>query len=221
LAVFLVSKFAALFFFLLISGYHFGEQHLMAKYRGPFAFGIILFLVYGLAILFLLFYLQVEEVVLIFGDITDTVFQVSFFQIGLYGLSTALVLLFAFACFRGFLKVNPILELFLFLVFFIVFQTASLVWAFCIYFIVWHSLPSLYDQLNFLYGNTNKSSMLKYLRSSLPYWFLSIAGVGLLYLIIGNRTDYFITVVLYVLAGITFPHVLVMSRIGHLKSNNL
>lgn len=211
--IFFLSKPAALLFFLLISGYHFGEQHLRSGFKGPFWLAAIIFLFYGLSILFLIFHLRVDEVIPIFLDITGITFEDSFFKIGLYALIAAVVLITALAYWRGILEINPFKELFLILVFVVVFKTASLVWAFCIYFIVWHSIPSLYDQMIFLYGNASKSSVLRYLKASWFYWFLSVAALGILYLLIGENTDHFITVVLYILAAITFPHVLVMSKI--------
>ena len=41
--------------------------------------------------------------------------------------------------------------------------------AFAFYFVVWHSLPSLKEQLIYLYGNLNFNSILKYLKSSIIY----------------------------------------------------
>lgn len=219
LAVFMFSKLLALLFFLLISGYHFGEQHFKSNYKGPKVLGYLLYSCYGLSILFLIFFLKSAEVAPIFFDVTNVSFEVSFFEYLFYSLIIILPLLVGLTAFLGYLKTNIIKELFLFAVFFIVFKTASLLWAFGIYFIVWHSLPSMYDQMVFMYGNSSKKSSLKYFKSSWPYWILSLAGLGILYFLIGQEKDYFITIVLYVLAAITFPHVLVMSKIEGPKSS--
>ena len=104
-------------------------------------------------------------------------------------------------------------ELFLLGVFFVIFKTASLLWGFCIYFVVWHSIPSLMDQMNYLYGKTNWSTFKNYLKTSWPYWVVSLVGLVGLYWLLRDNNRFFLSVLIYFLAAITFPHVIVMSRL--------
>ncbi|MBT8186759.1 MAG: hypothetical protein HKP38_00660, partial [Croceitalea sp.] len=47
------------------------------------------------------------------------------------------------------------------------------------------------------------------------YWLISVVGLGILLLVFGENHQFFISILLYFLAAITFPHVIVMSRLKH------
>jgi Brp/Blh family beta-carotene 15,15'-monooxygenase len=215
--LFLISKALALLFFIVISAYHFGEQHLgeclksKTKLKTPF------FLFYGFVILFMIFTIKVNEVIAVISDVTGLTLQKSLFLNILLGVSAGLLCISLKLIRDRILVINPIKELFYLGVLAIVFANSSLVWGFAIYFIFWHSLPSLKDQLDFLYGKATKKDFLKYLKASSVYWLISVVGLFGLYWFLKDSVDFFITVVLYVLAAITFPHVLVMSKVEALK----
>ena len=215
--LFLMSKSLALLFFILISGYHFGEQHFGNAMRSETRLALPFYLSYGLVVLFMVFALQLNEVVLIIEDIAGVTLSTSFFTFGLLSVAICFIGLGLFLYLKSHLKINPLKELFYLGVLALVFANASLVWGFAIYFIFWHSLPSLNDQLGFLYGKATKNTFLRYLKSSSIYWLASILGLTLMYLLLKDQVDFFITVVLYILAAITFPHVLVMSKVEALK----
>lgn len=204
---------AALLFFVLASGYHFGEQHWASRVK-PVSKGMWFFYsVYGLLIFFLLFYCNAAEVGGIIEEVTGIFLPKSFF---LYGLIISGVFsLIGLVKFRIENKLlSPILEeLFYLLVFFVVFQTASLLWAFSIYFVIWHSIPSLLDQVQFLSGEISKKSLWSYLRTSFIYWVFSILGLALLYYFLKDQHQLFLSILIYFLAAITFPHVLVMTKL--------
>ena len=101
-------------------------------------------------------------------------------------------------------------ELFLILLFALLFKMAALLWAFAIYFIVWHSVPSLIDQIRMLYGEANKINVIKYVKSSFMYWLISLIGLVLLYFATTYFKISFITIFFAFLAAITVPHVIVM-----------
>ena len=69
-------------------------------------------------------------------------------------------------------------ELFLLLVFFIVFSSSNLIWSFAIYFILWHSIPSIIEQLDYLYKEISWKSFLKYIQKSFLVWLISILAIG-------------------------------------------
>ena len=115
---------------------------------------------------------------------------------------------------RGEIRVNMFKELFFLLVFFIVFKTASLLWAFSIYFVIWHSIPSLMDQTKYLYGQVSRNSILAYFKTSFIYWLASMVGLGVLYYLFHDRQGLFLSIMIYFLAAITFPHVIVMNRLN-------
>ena len=200
-------------FFVLPSSDHSGEQHgATHPERSPMSYMFYSF--YGLVIFFLLFYTNAEEVTPIIEQITGMKMQSEYY---LYVLCTSFVgfmgiYLWLYA--QKKIKVNIVKELFFLLVFFIVFKTASLLWAFSIYFVIWHSIPSLMDQTTFLYGDVSKKTLLKYLKSSFVYWLVSMAGLGILYYLFHDKQGLFLSIMIYFLAAITFPHVVVMNRLN-------
>ena len=204
---------AALVFFVLASGYHFGEQHWVSRVKTVSRGMWLFYTIYGLLIFFLLFFCNATEVGGIIKEVTGIYLPKSFF---LYGLiftgAISLIGLVKFQMENSLL--SPILEeLFYLLVFYVVFQTASLLWAFSIYFVIWHSIPSLLDQVQFLSGEISKKSMWSYLKTSFMYWAISILGLALLYYFLKDQHQLFLSILIYFLAAITFPHVLVMTKL--------
>ena len=165
----------------------------------------------------MIFSIKLNEVIKVIADVSGWILEERWFVNTLIFVSVGLVLAGLKLINDERLKINPIKELFYLGVLALVFANSSLIWGFAIYFIFWHSLPSLRDQLNFLYGRATKNDFFKYLRTSSVYWLISIAGLFILYWLLKDSVDFFITVVLYVLAAITFPHVLVMSKVEALK----
>ncbi|MEM1338339.1 MAG: Brp/Blh family beta-carotene 15,15'-dioxygenase [Bacteroidota bacterium] len=219
-AVFLLSRTGTLLLFVLISGYHFGEQHFGTSLHKNSPWRPLFFLSYGLTILFMIFFIKMNEVIPIVNEITGLSIGPNFYSYGLVVVGFVFLLQLGYHFITKQIKVNYIEELFMFLVLGIVFYIASLIWAFAIYFIFWHSLPSLRDQLTFLYGRVNRTTFLRYLKTSWWYWLAALLSLTVLYFVLREKVDYFITILLYLLAAITFPHVLVMSKVEALKNAN-
>ena len=203
----------ALIIFILFSAYHFGEQHWVHKVRRQSLDLKLFFLLYGLFVLSVLFYTNHTEVSLIIRNIASVdLDQQNFFAL-LIGISLVLALVGTKIVLNKKLNTNLIEEFFYLGVLFVVFYTASLLWAFAIYFIFWHSIPSLIDQVYFLYGNTKRENFYKYLKSSLLYWLISIIGLSILYLIFHDQEDLFLAIFFSAIAAITFPHVWIMTKL--------
>ncbi|MFL1896423.1 Brp/Blh family beta-carotene 15,15'-dioxygenase [Aquimarina sp. 2-A2] len=201
-----------LLLFIFFSAYHFGEQHWSSRIKESSIPAKFMFMAYGFLILSSLFYFNNIEVSLIIDNIAGIYLKKNFY---LYTLFIAAIVV----CLLGFklhmelkLKVRIIEELFYLLVFLVVFHTASLLWAFAIYFIFWHSIPSLVDQVNYLYGNTKKENFIAYLKSSFLNWFISIIGLTILYYLFNDDDRLFLSIFFTLIASITFPHVWVMSK---------
>ena len=102
-------------------------------------------------------------------------------------------------------------EFFYLIIFTIIFKVSSLIWGFAIYFILWHSIPSMLDQMRFLYGNVSFNHFKCYFRSAFIYWMLSLVGIGFLYFILKDQ-KIFNALFFSFLASITFPHVMVILK---------
>ena len=211
--LFYLMPLLALLFFILFSAYHFGEQHWVNR---PLRKGWVVnltFFSYGMLVLNTLFMAHSPKV----GQV---IYEISRVQIPIQVFSWAALVSFGIFLAALFLSISwkhlrhfLIFELFLLAVFFIVFHTASLIWAFAIYFILWHSIPSLADQIKLLYGKINLKAGLKYLRSSAIYWVGALVTLAASFLYFRESGSDFLPLFFSFLAAITFPHVLVISRL--------
>jgi Brp/Blh family beta-carotene 15,15'-monooxygenase len=108
-------------------------------------------------------------------------------------------------------------ELFSLVVLTIIFSSSTLIWGFTIYFIVWHSIPSLSEQIKFVYGDFKLESVLKYCKSAAPYWIISLIGmVGLYTIFSGDK--HFYSLFFAFIAAVTFPHAFVMVKMFSKKN---
>ena len=99
------------------------------------------------------------------------------------------------------------------------FSKASLLLSFSVYFVFWHSIPSILDQLNFLYDSDNSRKM-RYFLSSLPYWIMSVVGLFVFYFNFHTNPETFLPLFFSFLAAITFPHTIVMGWLEIYKTKS-
>ncbi|WP_310381435.1 Brp/Blh family beta-carotene 15,15'-dioxygenase [Flavobacterium sp.] len=210
----------AMFLFIIVSSYHFGEQHWNKKrlYSNPLMIKLFQ-TIYGLFILLLLFNFHEKEVLDIMHGITGI--ELSFINIllllKLIGFILVALSFYNYNTSKVFQK-NSAIELLYLLVFAIIFKVGSLIWAFAIYFIFWHSIPSLIDQIEFLYGEVSTTNFKSYLKSAFIYWLISIVGIIVLYFIL-KEYKIFDSIFFSFLAAITFPHVIVIERMFITRNN--
>lgn len=209
----------AMLLFIIVSSYHFGEQHWEKKIISNNVLMTKLFhIAYGLFILLLLFQFHEKEVIATIYGITGIEFTFSNITLLLKIIGFILVAMFFYnyKTSETFQK-NIAVELFYLLVFAIIFKVGSLIWAFTIYFIFWHSIPSLIEQIKFLYGEVSTTNAKAYLKAAFIYWFISIIGIIVLYFLL---KDYkiFDSIFFSFLAAITFPHVLVIEKMFIFKN---
>ncbi len=203
----------ALLLFILISAYHFGEQHWnKLSIKKPTVVEVVFQTLYGLFILFLLFYYhQIEVSKIIEQIINESIAFVNFtyciILIGVLLLLCSLVLFKNNLNFRSEILVNLVYLI----LFAIIFRNSNLIWAFAIYFIVWHSLPSIKEQIVFLYGTYSLKHFGRYFKSAFVYWVFSLIGILLLYILFKDQ-EIFKALFFSFLAAITFPHTLVIMK---------
>jgi Brp/Blh family beta-carotene 15,15'-monooxygenase len=206
--LFWIIPWFALLLFIIVSGYHFGEQQFQ-NIEKSILFKIFEF-TYGLFILMLLFIFHVKEVQEVILNITSVAISESYFSIGL-AITTLLLIILGFYFSRKLIEFRSkwILEVFYLLVFTIIFKVSSLIWGFAIYFILWHSIPSIINQVIYLNGEFNRKNFGIYIKSAFAYWLISLIGIATLYLLFKD-VKIFNALFFSFLAAITFPHVLVI-----------
>lgn len=210
--IYLLSSFLAIVLFVVLSAYHFGEEHFSHKINVNFGFNAVYFLSYGLFIFALLFYQSLSDVDVIMTELTGRTFSKTQIEITLI---TSAIFLGAGTVFLILTKRNEsvlFLREFLYLVLlFFVFNTSSLILGFAIYFILWHSIPSIIHQIEFISGNLNKKNVISYVKKALIYWIISIAGLLFLYQLL-PEIKLLATVIFVILFAVTAPHTWVMHR---------
>ena len=203
----------ALALFIIFSGYHFGEQHWSDRMLGSTFLKKSVYLFYGLTILFLLFALNSIQTSEIITSLTSKDIPEIWYAYGLIGSGVIFSALIIFLLANRKLTVNDLLfEVFLLLVFAIVFNFATLLWAFAIYFIYWHSIPSILEQLTYLYGDKSLLSFKRYLRSSSIIWLVSVSAIFVLFYIVRNNADLFLALFFAFLGAITFAHSFIIMK---------
>ena len=211
----------ALSLFVLFSAYHFGEQHWELSFaRLNKILKSTFYFCYGLLILYLLF---------AFNDsgVKSIVYEITGYQLeNLYSFPILLILgsyvgaVLATELYFKRLSTEIVLtELFSLAVLTIIFNSSSLIWGFTIYFILWHSIPSLAEQIKFVYGDFKLESTLKYCKSAAPYWIISLIGMVGLYTVFSGE-KHFYSLFFAFIAAVTFPHAFVMVKMFSKKKHN-
>ncbi|SDE97033.1 beta-carotene 15,15'-monooxygenase, Brp/Blh family [Pricia antarctica] len=207
LGLFYFAPIVALSIFILCSAYHFGEQH----WENDFTLveGIwkrFFYLLYGMFILSLLFWLKNEEVNEVVVAISGYDVSEAFISYVFYSDLIVLVPLWLFLIVRdNIVRKQVLAELFYLVIFTIIFKVSSLIWGFAIYFVFWHSLPSLYDQIYFLNNRVDKKGVWDYWKMALPFWLISVIGIVALYYVFKDL-EIFYALFFSFLAAVTFPH---------------
>jgi len=202
-----------LFFFVLFSGFHFGQQHWDSFLKQKVASHLIKqlgYTLYGLLVFGLLFSSQILDVDVLIEQLSGVRFTVETYYI------TTLTVAVAFSVLAFFLSVSRMVylkEILALALLTVLFATTSLLFSFAVYFVFWHSIPSIQDQLMYLDGEINLKTIKGYIRSSLVYWLLSLIGLTAAYFFFDVNASYFIPLFFTFLAAITFPHTVVIGML--------
>jgi len=207
-----------LILFVLVSAFHFGEQQWKEMINiYPFVIWYSISLAYGLFIFFLLFIFHTSEVGNIIFDISKYRIATLLIPLLFKIFSSVFMITIGYTFYKyEMLRVKIITELFYLLVFAIIFKASSLIWGFAIYFILWHSIPSILEQMDFLYGIFSFNNFKSYCKSAFLYWFISITGIIMLYYLLRNK-EIFNAIFFSFMAAITFPHAFVITKMFNKK----
>ena len=211
LGSYLINSFVSILFFIILSSYHFGEQHLETKISGTKLVNTIVYFTYGLLIFSLIFIENLEDVDLIMSNLTGVlipkklIYGMIIFSVSVLGSLYIYHLIRKTAT-----KIHIIQELFYLFLLYLVFKTTSLTLGFAIYFVLWHSIPSIIDQTKYLSSSHFKQSLISYVKTALVYWIISILSLLIAYIYLSE--NHFNSIIFLVLFAVTAPHVWVMYR---------
>ena len=208
---YITHPYISFLFFILLSSYHFGEQHLEEKVFGSKIFKSILYIAYGMLIFSIIFIENLSDVDNIMKNLTGNSIPNDWINIMFFSSLSLLIVLFIYHFTRKIKpKIQIVRELFYLLLLFLVFKTSSLILGFAIYFVLWHSIPSILDQTKFLSGDYSFQTILEYFKTAFIYWLISILGLVVAYYFLDESQ--FSSIIFIVLFAVTAPHVWVMSR---------
>ena len=202
----------ALLSFVLVSIYHFGEQHWESNsfntnlYKGKKIFPIIL---HGSTFFLVIFINNIEVVNDVLASFNSIFLDYSVLETLLIILfSIYMLMLLSFELFRRYF----IGEFLFFLLLYFLTMNSSLIYGFSVYFIFFHSILSIKDQVNYIYEDDKSKYIKKYLINALPYFLLALFFLVGFYFFIDIESINILPIIFTFLAAITFPHVIVIEK---------
>jgi len=202
----------ALLSFVLVSIYHFGEQHWEVNTSNADFINIkriYPIILHGLVFFVIVFMNNIDivnDVLLSFNTISLNYNYLRILLIVLFLIYMSLLLLSK--SIRGYFAD----EFIFFILLFLLTLNSSLIFGFSIYFIFFHSVLSIKDQVKYIYGDDNSQYIKKYLISALPYFILALLFLIGSYLFIDFESLDILPIMFTFLAAITFPHVIVIEK---------
>jgi len=202
----------ALLSFVLVSIYHFGEQHWEVNTSNAGFINIkriYPIILHGLVFFVIVFMNNIDivnDVLLSFNTISLDYTYLRILFIVLFLIYMSLLLLSK--SIRGYF----VDEFIFFILLFLLTLNSSLIFGFSIYFIFFHSVLSIKDQVKYIYGDDNSQYIKKYLISALPYFILALLFLIGSYLFIDFESLDILPIMFTFLAAITFPHVIVIEK---------
>ena len=202
----------ALISFVLVSIYHFGEQHWESNsfntnlYKGKKIFPIIL---HGLTFFLVIFINNIDVVNDVLASFNTIFLDYSVLETLLIILfSIYMLMLLSFELFRRYF----IGEFLFFLLLYFLTMNSSLIYGFSVYFIFFHSILSIKDQVNYIYEDDKSKYIKKYLINALPYFLLALFFLVGFYFFVDIESINILPIIFTFLAAITFPHVIVIEK---------
>lgn len=199
--------------FVIFSAYHFGEQHWLEKLVKPVTLEIFFALCYGLVILGLLLRINFSETEQILSEMSS--FSLSKNQLNVaLGFSSIALIICSYFLRSSRIQIKKRLgrELVILSVLTIIFISSSLVWGFAVYFVIWHSIPSILSQLRYVKEEVSWKSFFQYLKDSLLYWLTALIGLFVLFYFTKDEKQILLSIVLPFIAALTFPHAFIINQ---------
>ena len=209
----------ALLTFVVVSIYHFGEQHWevnLSKSDSDNLNNLFLFISHGIIFFLIIFMnnLKIVNEVLPSFNVNPLEHRYLVLALIVFSILYSLFILY-FKNLRKYLFNETI---FFSLLFLLTINT-TLIFGFAIYFIFFHSLLSIKDQIKFIYDDDDDpKNIKKYISNSMPYFILALTFLLICYVVVDLDTINLLPITFTFLAAITFPHVLVIEKMyRHMK----
>lgn len=208
----------ALLTFVIVSIYHFGEQHWevnLSKSDSVNLNKVFLFIFHGIIFFIIIFMNNLKIVNEVLSSFNINPLENYYLLLALIVFS---VLYFLFLLYLKNLRKYLFNEAIFFSLLFLLTINTTLIFGFAIYFIFFHSLLSIKDQIKFIYDDDNPKNIKKYIITSMPYFTLALTFLLIFYLVVDFEKINLLPIIFTFLAAITFPHVLVIEKMyRHLK----
>lgn len=208
----------ALLTFVIVSIYHFGEQHWevnLSKSDSVNLNKVFLFIFHGIIFFIIIFMNNLKIVNEVLSSFNINPLENYYLVLALIVFS---ILYFLFLLYLKNLRKYLFSEGIFFSLLFLLTINTTLIFGFAIYFIFFHSLLSIKDQIKFIYDDDNPKNLKKYIITSMPYFILALTFLLIFYLVVDFEKINLLPIIFTFLAAITFPHVLVIEKMyRHLK----
>ena len=217
LSIWYMSPDIALWTFLLISAYHFGESQLVSLFKSN-KFNHLVFLIWGIWLIVCLMYFNSNELQEIGGY--STIFSVdrnilSILPIVFYVTSIAIFSILILMSLNKNLTLNHLFqELFTLGLVALTFYIFPFVIGFTLYFVFLHSIRVMYQEYDFLKSRINELSYSSFIKLLLPNTIMFLFGL-IIFLFLYSYNYFTISlseILIISISCVTVPHAFVMMR---------
>ncbi|MGB5981942.1 MAG: Brp/Blh family beta-carotene 15,15'-dioxygenase [Nonlabens sp.] len=208
LVLYFIHPLLSLIAFVLVSAFHFGEE---MNALDDFKNSILHCLLSGLVVFFMMFYFNYKE-------FNSVIYDLSTFQVSQNAMLIILILtlLIYLSFFLKSIFINKIqrikyLSQWIGMAFLAsAFYLTDLLTSFTLFFVFWHSLPSVRNQTSHIYKS--ESQLREYVKDALPIYLISVIGIVIgFYLFCDERM--FSTFALFAAIIVTVPHIIIIYRL--------
>lgn len=211
-----LSPLAAFGLFLIISFYHFGQSNWQSVRFNSRRWEVLSNLLWGMFVVIVPVLIYHEEAIVIIKEVIG-------FELRIGSLKWPIIFLLIASNLANIIQLldSQVLskeqfqrEIVNILILSGLFFTTPLLIGFGIYFILWHSLGSVLDQVTILKNIDKKYSLWQYFLQLLPLTFLAFTGLVFMYWFLGDQMNYGanLGVLFLFISIITVPHSILIDR---------
>lgn len=212
LIYFIYSPKVSLIIFVIFSSFHFGEQHYLELNIKNNNLSSLYKLTLGLLIFNIIFYFKIEKVEQIISSILKHNFDLGFLKYTHIVLLIIFLLISLYFWYKKYYSnYNFIFSFFILALFLVIVILSDLMWGFAIYFIVWHTIPSIKSQIIFLYYEFSIDNLKKYIKVAFIYWVLAMVFLYIFFVYLSS-SKMFDTAFFSFLNAITLPHAILIHK---------